>query len=268
MATLIDTHAHIYVHKFDSDREAMLHRAQENGIGIIIMPAIDIPSIHKAIQLSEENDHLYAMAALHPSETKEATENDFAAVVELCEHKQVIAVGESGLDYYWDRSFDEQQVYFFRKHIQLAIATGLPLILHMRDKQGRDEVHRDMVRILHEERAKSTAPGRLKGIFHCFGGPEWLIEEANSLGFLLGIGGTVTFKNSGVAELVEQIPLSQIVLETDAPYLAPVPYRGKRNEPAYVRYVAEKVAEVKELDLDHVIEITTQNAQHLFDLNT
>lgn len=264
MPTLIDTHSHIYVKKFDSDRESMLHRARENGIGPIVMPAIDVASIHAAIHLCEEHEDLYAMAALHPSETGEATEDDFAEVVRLCANDHIVAVGESGLDYYWDRSFDEQQIHFFRRHIQLAMDTNLPLILHMRDKQGRDEVHRDMVRILKEEQDKSATPDQLRGIFHCFGGPAWLVEEAASLGFLLGIGGTVTFKNSGVAEIVKDIPLTQIVLETDAPYLAPVPYRGKRNEPAYVRFVAEKVAEVHEVSIDHVIETTSQTARRLF----
>ena len=264
MAALIDTHAHIYVKKFDSDRNEMLQRARESGVETIVMPAIDVDSIHRAIELCQQDQHLYAMAALHPSETKEATDSDFDSVVELCQNPHVIAVGESGLDYYWDRSFDQQQVEFFRKHIRLAIETDLPLILHMRDKQGRDEVHQDMVRILKEERADSPYPDRLRGIFHCFGGPQWLIEEAQSLSFLLGIGGTVTFKNSGVAELVKQIPLSQIVLETDAPYLAPVPYRGKRNEPGYVRFVAEKIAEVHSIEVDEVIEQTSKNAKHLF----
>lgn len=267
MAALIDTHAHIYVKKFDSDRDEMLQRARDNGVDVIIMPAIDVDSIHKAIALCEEDKNLYAMAALHPSETKEATDQDFESVAELCKNEHVIAVGESGLDYYWDRSFDEQQIDFFRRHIRLAIETDLPLILHMRDKQGRDEVHRDMVRILKEERANSSRPERLRGIFHCFGGPEWLIDAAQDLSFLLGIGGTVTFKNSGVAELTKKIPLSQIVLETDAPYLAPVPFRGKRNEPSYVRFVAEKIAAVNQLSADQVIEQTSENARNLFALS-
>ena len=266
MTTLIDTHAHIYVKKFDSDRSDMLQRAFDNGIGTIIMPAIDVASIHSAIALCQQHPNLFAMAALHPSETKEATPEDFQSVVDLCSDEHVIAVGESGLDYYWDRSFDQQQIEYFRLHINLAIEANLPLILHMRDKQGRDEVHRDMVQILKEERAKSEHPDRLRGIFHCFGGPEWLIQEAMDLQFLLGIGGTVTFKNSGVADLVSKIPLSHIVLETDAPYLAPVPYRGKRNEPAYVRYVAEKVAEVHNLEVSQVIDQTTENARALFQL--
>ena len=261
MTAIIDTHAHIYVKRFDSDREEMIKRARSNGVTTIIMPAIDIPSIHQAIALCEQHTGLYAMAALHPTETKEVTEKDYAEIEQLLQSPHVIAVGESGLDYYWDRSFDEQQIESFRRHIHLAISQDLPLILHIRDKQGRDEVHRDIVRILKEENAAS-AP--LRGIFHCFGGPEWLIEEAETLGFLLGIGGTITYKNSGVADLVREIPLDRLVLETDAPYLAPVPFRGKRNEPAYVTHVAERIAEAKGIDVQTVHEATTNNARSLF----
>ena len=264
MTALVDTHAHIYVHRFDDDRDEMIARAKDHGIGTIIMPAIDIPSIHQAIALCEKHEGLYAMAALHPSETRDATEKDFQEIEELLQHPHVIAVGESGLDYYWDRSFDEQQVASFRRHIQLAMRYDMPLILHIRDKQGRDEVHRDLVRILKEEVASAEQGQQLRGIFHCFGGPEWVVQEAEDLGFLLGIGGTVTYKNSGVAALVKEIPLSRIVLETDAPYLSPVPYRGKRNEPAYVSHVATTIAEVKEVDVDIVHETTTQNAFSLF----
>ena len=264
MAFGIDTHAHIYLNRFDNDRTDMIERAREAGIQRIVMPAIDVPSVEQAIALSQEHEGLFAMSALHPSETKEATDADMEAIRDFCDSEHVIAVGESGLDYYWDRSFDTIQEQFFRLHIQLAIDKDLPLILHMRDKQGRDEVHRDIVRILQEEHAASKQPDRLRGIFHCFGGPEWLIQEAEDLNFLLGIGGTVTFKNSGVADLIKDVSLDRIVLETDAPYLAPVPYRGKRNEPAYIAYIAEHIAATKGLTRDAVLEQTTQNAQALF----
>ena len=264
MAELIDTHAHIYLNRFESDRNDIIDRARASGVITTIMPAIDVASVHQALALCEKYDGLYAMAALHPSETKDASDADFDAIRSLIQHPLVIAVGESGLDYYWDRSFDEKQQAFFRKHIQLSIEEDLPLIIHMRDKQGRDEVHKDLIRILKEERENSNYPERLRGIFHCFGGPNWLIDEAKTLNFLLGIGGTVTFRNSGVSELVRDIDLYQIVLETDAPYLAPVPYRGKRNEPSYVRLVAEKVAEVKGIDVTEVAEITSKNARALF----
>jgi TatD DNase family protein len=261
---LIDTHAHLYLDRFEADRDDVVARAREAGVGTIVMPAIDVASIHRALALCDRYTDLYAMAALHPSDTKEATETDFAAIEAFCEDPRIVAVGESGLDYYWDRSFDAVQERFFRRHIQLAMRTGLPLILHLRDKQGRDEAHRDMVRILREER--EAAPERLRGIFHCFGGPAWLIEAAIEIGFSLGIGGTLTFKNSGVAELVRAIPLDRIVLETDAPYLAPEPHRGKRNEPAYVRLVAERLAEVRAMSLGEVETATTENARKLFAL--
>ena len=242
----------------------MIQRAFDAGVTTIIMPAIDVPSIHKALSLCDRYDGLYAMAAIHPSDTKDATDEDYQAIVDFCADPRVIAVGESGLDYYWDRSFDAKQQDFFRRHIRLAMDTDLPLILHMRDKKDQDEVHRDMVRILEEEQAAHDHPEKLRGIFHCFGGPAWLVEKAAELGFLLGIGGTLTFKNSGVDAIVKEVPLSQIVLETDAPFLAPEPHRGKRNEPAYVRLVAEKLAEVKGVSLEEVVAVTSATARGLF----
>jgi TatD DNase family protein len=257
---LIDSHAHLYHDRLEADRDDVLKRARDAGVEVIVMPAIDVPSIEAAITLCEKYDGLYAMAALHPSETKEATEEDFARVAQLCDHSAVVAIGESGLDYYWDRSFDEKQQDFFRRHIHLAVEKDLPLILHNRDASG------DLARILREERDALQPGPRLRGIFHCFGGPDELAREAVELGFLLGIGGTVTFKNSGVADVVKDVPMEQIVIETDAPYLAPVPHRGKRNEPSYVRLVAEKLAEVKGISIDEVERITTKNAVRLFRL--
>lgn len=255
---LVDSHAHIYLKRFDNDREAMLQRAKEVGVGYIIMPAIDVTSIHQAIALAEAHEGLYVMSALHPSETKDAMDADFEAVAELCEHPKVVAVGESGLDYYWDRSFDEKQHDFFRRHIRLAIEKDLPLILHNR------EASEDLLRILAEERAVSDTPEKLRGILHCFTGPKEVAEQAKALGFLLGIGGIVTFKNGGLAELLDDIPLEDLVIETDAPFLAPTPFRGKRNEPSYVRYVAEKIAEVKQVSVEEVERVTTANALNLF----
>jgi len=261
---LIDTHAHIYLDRFSGDLPDVLARAREQGVERIVMPAIDVPSIHQALALCEQYEGLYAMAALHPSETKDATDAHFAAVTALCDDPRVVAVGESGLDYYWDRSFDAVQHDFYRRHIHLAIDRDLPLILHVRDKTGRDDAHRDLVRILREERGSAGNPGRLRGIFHCFTGPAWMAEAAVELGFLLGFGGVLTFKNSGLDAIVRDVPLERVVLETDAPFLAPVPYRGKRNEPAYVRYVAERLAAVKGLFVEEVEQVTTANAMRLF----
>ena len=261
---LIDTHAHIYHHRLENDLPSVLERAREAGIARIIMPAIDVASMRKALELCDQYEGLYAMAALHPTETKDASDQDFATVANLCEDPCMVAVGESGLDYYWDRSFDAVQEDFFRRHIRLALARNLPLIIHMRDKKGREEVHREVVRILREERETSR---RMRGIFHCFTGPAWMADAAAELGFMLGLGGAITFKNAGVDVLARTIPMDQIVLETDAPFLAPAPYRGKRNEPAYVRLVAQKLAEVKEMSVDDIVQATTANALRLFGID-
>ncbi len=264
---LIDTHAHLYLERFDADRGAVVARAREAGVTSVVLPAIDVPSIYQALGLCERYEGFYAMAALHPSETKEANEADFEAVAALCDHPRVVAVGESGLDYYWDRTFDGRQHDSYRRHIRLAVEKDLPLILHIRDKNGRDEAHRDIVEILQDEKAASPQPARLRGIFHCFTGPAWVAEAARDLGFLVGLGGVLTFKNSGLDVLAADLPMEQIVLETDAPFLAPTPHRGKRNEPAYVRLVAEKLAEVKGLSVEEVARCTTENARRLFRLS-
>jgi len=258
---LIDTHAHIYLDRFDDDRDAMLQRARDAGVEAIVMPAIDVPSIEQAVALCGRHDGLYAMAAIHPSEIKEATAADFEAVRAWCDDPHVVAVGESGLDYYWDRSFDEKQQEFFRRHIRLAIAADLPLIVHNREATG------DVLRILEEEKARTDAPERLRGILHCFVDPPEAAETARELDFLVGLGGILTFKNSRVDDYVRDIPMEQIVVETDAPYLAPEPNRGKRNEPAYVRHVADTLARVKELPVAEVERITTENAQRIYGLD-
>ena len=262
---LTDTHTHLYHARLAPDLPEVIGRARQAGVTRIMMPAIDLASIDQALDLCDRHEGLFAMTALHPSETGSATAEDFSRVAALCQDARVVAVGESGLDYYWDRSFDAAQQEFFRLHIRLAMETDLPLILHTRDRQGRNEVHRDIVRILREER--EAAPGRLRGIFHCYGGPAWVAEAAAELGFLLGIGGTLTFRNAGVDALVATVPMEQMVLETDAPFLAPVPYRGKRNEPAYILRVAEKMAAVKGISVEAVARQTTENALQLFRLD-
>lgn len=257
MAVLIDTHAHIYLDQFDKDLEEVIDRARESGVEAIVMPAIDIPSIHRALELSARYEGLFVMAALHPSETQHATDAMFEEVVSLCEEDRVVAVGESGLDYYWDRSFDERQREFFRRHIRLALEVDLPLVIHNR------EAGDDIVVILEDE---LDAAGRtdMRGVFHCFGGPEALGRRAVELGFHLGIGGTLTFKNAGVGDATAAIPLDRIVLETDSPFLSPVPHRGKRNEPAYVALVARRLAELRQTSVEEVAELTTRNARALF----
>ncbi len=257
---LVDTHAHLVLDRFDDDREEVIGRAAEAGVTTVVIPAIDVPSIHAALELSSRHAGLFVMAALHPSETKNATESDWQEVDMLSREPAVVAIGETGLDYYWDRSFDDRQQEFLRRHIALAEDRDLPLVFH--DREASD----DLVRIVSEARAESRRPERIRGIFHCFGGPPDLAIRVLGLGFHVGIGGTLTFRNSGVADGIRNVPLDRIVLETDAPFLAPAPHRGKRNEPAFVRLVAEKLAAERGTSLEHVAAATTANARHVFGL--
>jgi len=258
---LIDTHAHIYLEAFESDLDAVLERARSAGVEKIVMPAIDVPSIRRAISLCERYEQLFAMAALHPSETKHALDTDFDAVAAACSSEYVVAIGETGLDYHWDRSFDERQQLFLRRHMRLAIERHLPIVFHNR------EAFQDLMQIVEEERATLDDVSALSGIFHCFTGTAAEAERVAEAGFYVGIGGILTFKNAGVDLRVRDIPLERIVLETDAPYLAPEPNRGARNEPAYVRLVAERLAAIKELSLEEVAEVTSRNAMGLFGLS-
>jgi len=258
---LIDTHAHLYLEQFDDDRETVLKRARDAGVETIVMPAIDVPSIQQAVDLCESHDGLYAMAALHPSETEDATEEDFATVKEWCDHPSIVAVGESGLDYYWDRSFDDRQQDFFRRHIRLAIAADLPLVIHNREATD------DILDILEEERAATTQPEKMRGILHCYVDPPAVAERAWDLGFYMGVGGIMTFSNSEVDTYVQDVPLDHIVVETDSPYLAPEPNRGDRNEPAYVRHVADHLARVKDVPIQEVEAVTTENARAIYELD-
>jgi len=258
---LVDTHAHLYLEQFDDDRPAVVRRARDAGVEVVVMPAIDVSSIRQAVGLCEEYDGLYAMAALHPSETEEATDEDFEAVTEWCDHPAVVAVGESGLDYYWDRSFDDRQQSFFRRHIRLAIKADLPLVIHNREATD------DILDILAEERAQADRPERLRGILHCYVDPPEVAERAWDLGFYLGVGGIMTFSNSEVDAYVEDVPLDHIVVETDSPYLAPEPNRGDRNEPAYVRHVADRLARIKDRPIEEVETVTTENARAIYELN-
>ncbi len=258
---IIDTHAHLYLDRFDEDRDATLRRARGAEVDVIVMPAIDVASIQQAVDLCETYDGLYAMAALHPSETKDATEEDFEAVVEWCSHPDVVAVGESGLDYYWDRSFDEAQQAFFRRHIRLAIEADLPLVIHNREATG------DILRILEEEHMRTDVPERMRGILHCYVDPPEVAQRAWNLGFFVGVGGIITFSNSEADQYVKEVPLEQIVVETDSPYLAPEPHRGDRNEPAYTRHVVKHLADVKGVPLEEVAEITSRNAQIIYEIH-
>lgn len=251
---MIDTHTHLYLKQFDDDRAETMHRAMTAGVQRFYLPNIDSTSIEQMLALEAAYpDHCYAMMGLHPCSVKENVAEELAIVKQWLDKRHFCAVGEIGLDLYWDKSYFEQQKMAFRTQIQWAKALDLPIVIHSRESTW------EVIDILRAEQ-----DDKLKGIFHCFGGS---VEEANAiteLGFYLGIGGVLTFKKSGLDKTMGKVDLKHVVLETDAPFLAPTPYRGKRNESAYVRLVAEKLAIIKDVSLEKVIQVTTQNAKNIF----
>ncbi|PIQ61837.1 MAG: hydrolase TatD [Bacteroidetes bacterium CG12_big_fil_rev_8_21_14_0_65_60_17] len=257
---LIDSHVHINHAKFSDDREAALDRAREAGVKAFLVPGIDMASLHSAFELATRHRDVRVMVGIHPSHVREVDEDAWEEVERLALDPRVVAIGETGLDYYWDTSFNDLQQEFLRRHIRLAARHGLPLVFHNR------EASEDLVRIVREEKKRHRQPELIHGVFHCFGGPEWLSDAVMELGFHVGIGGTFTFRNAGVPDAIRSIPLERILLETDSPFLAPVPHRGKRNEPAYVRLVAESLALDRGVALDEVIGTTGENTRRLFGL--
>ena len=263
---LIDTHVHLYLDAYDADRDAVVARARAAGVGPMLQPAIDVASVSAALALCDRYDDLYAMAALHPTYVADAAPDALAEVERALSDPRVVAVGESGLDYYWSREHEDAQRTSLREHARLAIEHDLPLVLHNRDQTVSDDASRDLVKILRQSARDHADEGRLRGVFHCFGGPAWLAADVLDLGFHVGLGGTLTFKNAGVPDAIADVPLDRIVLETDGPYLAPTPHRGSRNEPSYVALVADRLADVRGLAPETVREATTATARTLFRL--
>ena len=249
----VDTHAHIYDEQFDCNIEEALARCQEADVASVYMPNID----HTTIDAMLEIEHRYpkqcvAMMGLHPGSVKKDFERELYQVEEWLDQRAFAAVGEIGLDYYWDTTFKQQQQAALRIQIELAKKHHLPIVLHTRDS------FEDTMGIV-EERAD-----KLTGVFHCFTGTVEEAKRVTELGFYLGLGGVSTFKNGGMHEVIPHLDRNFVVLETDSPYLAPVPHRGKRNEPAYIPLIAQKIAEGWEIALDEVARQTTENAQKLF----
>lgn len=253
--TLVDTHAHLYLNEFDADRTEMMDRAFEAGVEKFFLPGIDNRVIPEMLRLeSTYPGKVHAMMGLHPCSVKDDFHQELSIVEEWLEKRPFCAIGEIGIDLYWDKSTLDIQIEAFRTQIAWAKKYDLPIVIHSRESTDV------ILDILKEERDE-----RLRGILHCFTGTKEQAAEAYSLGFYLGIGGVVTFKNSGLDKVVSELPLDWLVLETDAPYLAPIPYRGKRNESAYLRLVAEKVASIKNVDLQEVANVTTDNAKNIFE---
>lgn len=249
---LIDTHAHIYLPEFDADRAQMLKASLEANVYRILMPAIDSRT-HEAM-IACENEQCAAMMGLHPCSVNEDCEKELAQVLEFLSQRRFVAVGEIGLDFYWDKTFMSQQYAAFEAQLGWAQQFGLPVVIHSRN--ALDECIAVVEKF----------PG-LTGIFHCFSGSVQQAKRIMEIGLYLGIGGVVTYKNAGLDRVLAELGLEQVVLETDAPYLSPVPFRGKRNESAYLKWVAEKVAAICSLPVEEVAALTSKNAINLFQLD-
>lgn len=251
---LIDTHSHIYLPEFSRDRVAMSERAEKEGVISILMPAIDASTHTDMLEL----ENLFpgscrSMMGLHPCSVKENYREELKIAREYLEKRRFMAVGEIGLDFYWDKTFTEQQYAAFHEQVEWALQYDIPTSIHSRS--ATDECL---------EVVRQHQKGKLKGVFHCFSGDMRQAQQVIDLGLYLGIGGVLTFKNSGLDKVIEPVSLEHLVLETDAPYLAPVPFRGKRNEPSYLKYVVDKLAEIKGIEKEEVAAITTANAKKLF----
>ena len=251
----VDTHAHLYAEEFAHDRDEMIQRAIESGVVRMYLPNIDSESIEGMLELEVKYPGVcYAMMGLHPCYVREEFEEQLAVVEDWWSRRAFAAVGEIGIDLYWDKSTYEMQREAFSRQVDLAMKIGKPIVIHSR--ASTQEVIDTLV-----EKVRGKA---LRGIFHCFSGTVDQAMMIQELGFYVGIGGVVTFKNAGLDKVVQELPLELLVLETDSPYLAPVPYRGKRNESAYIPMVAARVAELKDVSVEEVAEVTTRNANALF----
>ncbi len=255
---MIDTHNHIYSNDFDSDRAEVMDHAKNIGVKKILMPNIDSTSINSMMQVNQQYPDLcLPMMGLHPCSVNENFNDELKLVKKYLEKPDLkfYGIGETGLDYYWDLTFKQQQKIAFQLQIDLAKEYHLPIIIHSRDSID------DCIRMIQINKDEN-----LQGIFHCFSGTAEQLERILDLNFFIGIGGVVTFKNGGLDKILKPMHLPNMVLETDSPYLAPAPYRGKRNEPSYLPYIINKLVEIMEIPISEIIEQTTLNAKAVFSL--
>ena len=252
---LIDSHAHLDDLRYDTDRDNVLQRAQTAGIEAIVTIGCDLATSQAAVALAHAHPNIFATIGVHPHEAKEIGEGWYESFRSLARHPKVVAYGEIGLDYHYDHSPREIQRQRFREQIHLARELALPLVIHTREAQE------DTMMILREESAVDVG-----GVFHCFSGDAWLAKDALDLGFYLSFSGVLTFKNATMLrDIAKTVPLDRLMVETDCPYLAPIPYRGKRNEPAYVQYVAETLAEIRgNGSVESIARATVENTKRVF----
>ena len=250
----IDTHCHLYLPDFKNDLNNIIKRSKDVGVEKFYMPAIDSSVINDLVETENKYpEQCFAMMGLHPCSVKENYKDELAVAGNWLNRRSFAAIGEIGLDFYWDTSFTAQQYEVFEAQMQWALNKNLPVVIHTRNAMQQTI---DVV--------KPFAMKGLTGIFHCFGDSYEMAKQIIDLNFLLGIGGVLTYKKSGLDEVIKQIDLKHIVLETDAPYLTPVPFRGKRNESSYIKIIAEKLADVKRISLEEIAFVTTANAEKIF----
>ena len=253
---IIDTHTHLYLKQFNEDIDLVINRSKEIGVNKFILPAIDSSHFNEMHNLKDKYPNsIYLMSGLHPTDVKENYKDELDFVVNTLKSHNYVAIGEIGIDLYWEKSFLKQQKDAFKFQIKLAIQHDLPIVIHCR------EAFNEIFEILDKENSN-----KLRGVFHCFTGTLEEAQRAIDLGFFLGVGGVVTFKNGGIDKFLHEIDLKNIVLETDSPYLAPVPFRGKRNESSYIIYVLEKLSEIYGISKEKIAEITSKNAEKVFRL--
>lgn len=252
---LIDSHLHLDDEKFDSDREAVIARARENGIGCMINIGADMPSSRRSIQLADQYEEIYAVVGIHPHDAEKMQLSDDEQLAAWTKHRKVIAIGEIGLDYYYDLSPRELQRQAFIRQLDVARQMRMPVVVHNRDAHG------DTLGILMREGQGLT------GVIHCFSGSLEMAKELVKMGWYIGFDGPVTFKNAAkLLEIAAEMPLERMLVETDSPYLTPVPFRGKRNEPSHVTLVAQRIAELRGMELEDFSRATTQNVCDLFQI--
>jgi TatD DNase family protein len=270
---LTDTHCHLDSNKFDEDREGVLRRALEAGVTRILIPALDYESSLSAIQLAEAHPHLYAAVGFHPTDLDNFSEKTFEATKKLAGHPKVVAIGEIGIDYYWVKEREKRALQHEALRRQLAFAASInkPVVIHMREEEDAwsGEASVGLLKILNEWhnelRADQHPLAEKPGVLHSFNGNLEAAQTAMALNFYIGVTGPVTYRNAEEKrKIIGQLPLDRLLIETDAPFLTPVPQRGKRNEPAFVRYIADKIAEIHRTTREQVAQITANNAAHLF----
>ncbi|GKX31867.1 deoxyribonuclease [Vallitalea longa] len=251
---IFESHAHYDDERFDDDRDSLLDNLPNKGIEYVVNAAADIDSSYKCVELSKKYNYIYAAVGVHPDDVENMKKDDLKILTDLAKYEKVVAVGEIGLDYHYENSHREAQKLWFTEQIELAKCLKLPIIVHSR------EAAKDTMDIIKSSNAKEIG-----GVIHCYSGSLELAREYIKMGFYIGVGGVVTFKNANkLKEIVKELPIENILVETDCPYLAPVPNRGKRNDSSNLRYIVEKIAELKNMQYDEVEKHTNENAKKLF----